>query len=261
MKQRTKEASRHIDVVMRTLDILDCFQKEAALSLKEIIDRTGVNRSRVMRIVGTLEARGYLVEDAARRTYYPGVKLAILGKSFDRYNHIEIIARPVVSRLARETGESATFFVADRLERVALVREEGTHAIRLSVKEGQRTPIHAGASGKVLIAFGPEDLLQRLSGQQRLDRITARTITDPEELAKAVAIIRKQGYAVSKGENLPDAHAIAAPVFDFDRKLVGALGIAGPSSRFNDAQIKTRLKIILEAAQELCEKFGQPQPG
>jgi DNA-binding IclR family transcriptional regulator len=248
MEPRSKESARHIDVVLRALDVLDCFQDESVVSLKEIIDRTGVTRSRAMRLLGTLVSRGYLIEDPDKRNYYLGIKLAILGNSFEKLNNIEIIARPALKRLAIATGESATLYVLDGNERVALIREEGTHAIRYSVSEGQRMPLHVGAAAKILLAFGPPGLAQKVASSQS---------SNPKKLVKEVSEARKKKYAITKGENVPDAHAIAAPVFDYQDRLIGSIGIAGPAHRLDDKQIKKRLKAIREAARDLCKQFGK----
>lgn len=208
MKQRTKEAERHIDAVLRALDVLDCFLYQPRLSIKEIIDKTGLTRSRVMRLIGTLEHRGYLIQDSASRSYLLSNRAAGLGKSFERANNTEVLVRPVLRYLVEQTGESATFYVVDGVERVALVREEGTHAIRLSIFEGHRTPIHAGASGKVLLAFGDPDRLRTVIANNLLRPITSQTITNAEKLKAEIREIRDRGYAISKGENIPDSHAI-----------------------------------------------------
>lgn len=248
MEPRSKESARHIDVVLRALDVLDCFQDDSVVSLKEIIDRTGVTRSRAMRLLGTLVSRGYLIEDPDKRNYYLGIKLAILGTSFENFNNIEVITRPVLKQLAILTGESATLYVLDSFERVALIREEGTHAIRYSVREGQRMPLHVGAAAKILLAYAPAELVQKVASSQSADL---------NKLIKEIDATRKKGYAISKGENVPDAHAIAAPVFDYKNKLIGAIGIAGPAHRLDDDQIKNRLNVIREAAKDLCKKFGK----
>ncbi|MGD9238629.1 MAG: IclR family transcriptional regulator [Desulfobacterales bacterium] len=248
MEPRSKESARHIDVVLRALDVLDCFQDDSVVSLKEIIDRTGVTRSRAMRLLGTLVSRGYLIEDSDKRNYYLGIKLAILGNSFEKFNNIEVITRPVLKQLAVKTGESATLFVVDGFERVALIREEGTHAIRYSVREGQRMPLHVGAAAKILLAFGPVELAQKVASSQS---------ADSNKLIKEIDAARQKGYAITKGENVPDAHAIAAPVIDYKNRLIGAIGIAGPAHRLDDNQIKNRLKIVREAAKDLCKKFGK----
>lgn len=256
MKQRTKEAERHIDAVLRALDVLDCFLYQPRLSIKELIDQTGLTRSRVMRIMGTLEYRGYLIQDPVSRSYLLGNRAAGLGKSFERVNNAEVLVRPVLKYLVEETGESATFYVADGVERVALVREEGTHAIRLSIFEGQRTPIHAGASGKVLLAFGDPDRLRTIISKNLLKPITSQTITNPDKLEAEINEVRTRGYAISRGENIRDSHAIAAPVFNYEKKLVGAIGIAGPANRLVDSQIKVRIKMVIEASRMLSQRYG-----
>jgi len=253
---RTKEGSRHVDAALRTLDILDCFLAEPRLSLRQIIAKTGLVRSRAMRLIGTLEHRGYIIEDAATKTYSLGCRLAGLGKSFDRANNAETFVRPVLNYLVEKTGESATYYVADGEERVALIRQEGTKAIRLSVVEGQRIPLHAGASGKVLLAFGDPETMNRILQSKVLRRITEHTITDPDSLAHELRVIRDQGYAISKGENIPDALAIAAPVFNYENRLIGSIGIAGPASRLAQDQIESRIELVLHASRVLSMRYG-----
>lgn len=253
---KSKEASRHIDVVLRALDILDCFQHASEFTLKEIIDQTGLNRSRAMRLLGTLESRGYLMLDYPNHKYLLGVKTGILGKVFERTNPVEVIIRPILKELASRTGESATFYVIDGRARLVIAREEGTQAIRYSVREGQRMPLHAGASGKVLLAYGPTELLNDILGTGHLDAITQYTITNPEILRQEIKAIREKGYALSKAENVPDANAIAVPVLGHKRKLIGALGIAGPVHRLNDQNFIDRAKIVMAAAANLSRQFG-----
>lgn len=243
MLKQSKEASRHVDAVLSALDILDCFQFDPSLTLKEIIDKTGLTRSRVMRLIGTLESRGYLVANSDSKTYHPGVKLPILGTSYNKINQVEILIRPVLKQLAEETGESATLYVRDGIERVALSREEGKHPIRYAMQEGQRHLLYrGGAASKVLLAFGPPEWL---------DEVISKADTDTKKLVKGVEVTRKQGYAFSMGENTPGAHSIAAPVYNAKEKLVGALAISGPSNRMNVENMNVLLSVVVAAAEHL----------
>jgi len=256
MHSRTKEGGRHVDAALRTLDILDCFLDEPRLSLRQIIAKTGLVRSRVMRLIGTLEHRGYLIEDLATGTYSLGCRVAGLGKSFDRANSTETFVRPILKYLVEQTDESATFYVADGMERVALVREEGTKAIRLSIVEGQRIPIHVGASGKALLAFGDPQALRNILQSKALPRLTEHTITDPDLLAHELMTIRDQGYAISRGEHIPDALAIATPVFNYENCLIGTIGIAGLANRLTEDHIQSRIELVLHAARVLSMRYG-----
>ena len=239
------------------LDVLDCFLYEPSLSIRELIAHTGLTRSRIMRLAGTLEHRGYLIQDLESKKYLLGTRSAGLGHAFERANNTQTLVRPVLKYLVEQTGESATFYVLDGIERVALVREEGTHAIRLSIFEGHRTPIHAGASGKVLLAFGDSDVLSTIVRKNLLRPITEQTITSVKKLESEIRDIRARGYAISKGENIPGSHAIAAPVFDYKRKLMGAIGIAGPKAGIRlQSERQATSDSVLEAARMLSKRYG-----
>lgn len=256
MSLGTKESSRHIEVVLRALDTLDRFERESGFTLRNLIEDTGLTRSRAMRLLGTLESRGYVLFDPRSQRYFPGIRLGVLGRAFERSNPVEVITRPVLRALAEKTGESATFYVIDGTDRLAFAREEGAHTIRYSVAEGQRMPLHAGASGKVLLAYGPSQMRASILSNGPLPAVTPRSITDPDLFRRELEDVRRRGYAVSRGENVPDAYAIAAPVFDHGGQLVGALGIAAPLQRLNDENIEERAGLVLAAASRLSRRFG-----
>ena len=250
MLKQSKEASRHVEAVLSALDILDCFQEEQALTFKEIIDKTGLTRSRAMRLIGTMEARGYIIGNPETKNYHPGIKLSILGKSFDQNNHIEVLIRPVLKKLAKDIGESATFYVREGMDRVALAREEGSHTIRYVIREGRRHKLErGGAASKVLLAFGSPEILDAVLESFESD--------DSKVFLHDIEKVRAQGSAVSLAENTPGAHSISAPVFRGNRKLAGALTISGPSIRMEEAQIKKWRPILHETAAFLSERLGE----
>ena len=260
VQHRTKEATRHVDAVFKALEILDCLAEEAPLSIGQIIQKTGLTRSRIMRLMGTLESKGYIIENHRTKVFNLGIRAAILGKAFERSNHLEMFVRPGLKDLVDTTQESATYYDTDGVERIALLREEGQHAIRFSIHEGQHTPLHAGAAGKILLAFGPPDLFDLMISRNSLKRLTPRTITDPDQLKKELDLIRKRGYAPSKGENVVDAYGLAAPVFNYEKKMLGAIGIAGPLNRLDEGQIDIRIKCVIRAAALLSKRFGFAGP-
>lgn len=248
MLNQSKESSRHVDAVLSALDILDCFQGHPGLTMKEILERTGHTRSRVMRLLGTLEARGYVVSNSDSKTFHPGIKLPLLAKSFERNNQVEVLIRPVLKQLAKDSGESATLYVRDGEERVALAREEGVHGIRYVIQEGGRHLLNrGGAASKVLLAFGPVDLLES---------IVASSGKDISKLVEDLGPVRTQGYATSLAENTPGAYSIAAPVFNAEEKLIGALTLSGPVSRMTEEQIQIWIGEFVKTAGFLSERFG-----
>jgi DNA-binding IclR family transcriptional regulator len=227
----------------------------------EIMQATGFTRNRVMRLTGTLTHRGYLMADPATGAFTTGPKIYALGKVFERNRVILSLVRPVLRDMALLTGESASFYGREGYERVVLAREEGTHAIRHAISEGQRVDLHAGAAGKVILAYSPAETVETVLAKTGLPKRTAATITDKHRLLKELENIRGQGYAISTGERAADVCAMAAPVLDHGHELVGALSISGPISRFTPRVRKSYAELLLSAGLKLSRQLGWTRPG
>jgi DNA-binding IclR family transcriptional regulator len=256
MKAKMKEMGRHVEVVLRALDLLDCFQRQPALSLKEMATLTRMTRSRVTRLAGTLESKGYLLHDREKGVFRLGSRLLTLGKLFESNNNLVSLARPVLKELVQATGEMASLYVIDGRERVALAREPGTHKISYSITEGQRMELYAGAAGKVLLAFSPQELRARVINRKALKKLTPETVIDPGKLNRELEAIRNRGYAFSQGERVSDVWSVAAPVFDHTNKVCSAVGITGPIYRFPKQVRQRSLKIVLGKARDLSRRLG-----
>lgn len=256
MVKPVKQLDRHVESVIAALDVLDCFLEGPRLSVKQIVESTGMTRNRVTRIIGTLMHKGYIMEGIDVGTFTPGPKLRSLGTVFDDNQNLVVLTRSVLRQLALKTGESATFYVREGQERVVLAREEGTDAIRFAVSVGQRMELHAGSAGKVLLAYAPETERNIILTSNQLKHLTEKTITNPNRLLSELEQIKKAGYSVSKGERNPDAFSMAAPIFERKGQIIGALAIAGPVSRLSAATQQAYLADLLQAAHHLSESFG-----
>lgn len=154
------------------------------------------------------------------------------------------------------TGESASIYVLDNLERMTLAKAEGKNDIRMAMAVGNRAPVHLGAGGKVLLAFGPEEVREKILNSKALRTVAPQGIPQPARLAKDLDRIKTQGYALSLEERILDAGAIAAPIFELENRFLGALGIAGPINHFKDASVPEKIKLVMSAAAELSCKLG-----
>lgn len=252
-----KQFDRHIESVLASMEILDCFLAKPKMTIKEFIDDTAMTRNRISRILGTLIHKGYVMESIESGVYTTGPKLLALGHVFRDNQNLVVLARTVLKELALLTGESATFYIREGRERVALVREEGTNAIRFNVAVGQRMDLHAGAAGKVLLSYASETEKNIILSSSQLPALTSNTITKPGLLLKELDKIRKAGYAVSKGERNPDAFSIAVPVFERGDHLIGAIAVAGPISRCTVENKRRYLAEMKNSAKHLSMRFSQ----
>jgi DNA-binding IclR family transcriptional regulator len=151
-----------------------------------------------------------------------------------------------MERLKDLIGETISLYVRDGLERIRIQAVQSNHSIRRVAPIGARMPLYVGASSKVLVAYGELQVRQRLleSGDwpESIDRQTY--IQQLEEVVAA-------GYATSFEEREPGANAIAAPLFDASGKLVAALSVSGPASRWTQEEMLHYAPQILGFAQRM----------
>jgi DNA-binding IclR family transcriptional regulator len=220
-------ARHRIPVIDRMMDVLSLLERRpAGVLIRDIVEQVGLPRTTVYRILNTLQ-----FHDVVCRTSSGGYRLgprlmALAARAVSERHDYDLAAvtLPHLERLAAETGEGCKVSVVEGEGLVVVAAADGKREYALSVLPGQRMPLHAGAAGKVLLAWLPKsDLDQRLAGQ--LPRYTPRTFTDPRKLATELARIRRQGWAEDKGEYSPSILAFAAPIEDRSGRVVAALSV------------------------------------
>lgn len=252
-----KESAKQIESVDKALGILECFSVSTPeLSLKQISEKTGLYKSRILRLCGTLMAHGFLIRLEEGSAYRLGPKLLMLGKIYEKSNSLISIARPILRELALNTGESAKLFVIQGVRRICLARERGPYPLNYYVEEGESFDLHAGAGGKLLLAYSSEEFRDRVLGENDLRQLTQATIVERSHLEEEFRTIREQGYAASNGEVFPEVAGLAAPVFDHSGNICGSLNISGSAQRFKEDRSPELIDNLLTSARKLSQLMG-----
>jgi len=258
-RKSPRESERYVEAVQKALSILECFTgTETELSLKQLTEKTGLTKSRILRLCGTLAGQDFLMR-MPWSSYRLGPKLMMLGKMYERTNTLASLAQPILLELASLTGETASLFVLEGAKRLCLARVESPSPIRYTIREGDLLELYTGAGGKALLAYASEEFRRRILNGGILKRFTSSTIIERDRLEEEFEVIRRQGYAVSKGERTPEAAAIAAPVFDHESKVCGVLTVAGPIQRFSAEHCQEMLKSLLNSTRKLSLLLGNKE--
>ena len=136
---------------------------------------------------------------------------------------------------------------------VCLEKVDGTHALRVSYELGETYPLHAGATGKAILAHLGADERQAVIHDVGLPRFTGTTITSAAELKKELDKIRKLGYAESHGETVEGTHGIAAPIFSPSGRIVGSIGVSVPKLRAEEENRQRLIRLVVDAAKRITE--------
>lgn len=225
------------------------------LSLTELAERLDLPKSSVHRLLAVLIAHGFVEQDPSTKRYQLGMKVFEIGSTVIHRIGLHQAAHPVLEELAIRTGETCHLAVLSGAEAVYVYKIDGNSSIIMSSRVGKRAPCYCTSIGKVLIAWGGEDLFRRVIWMG-LHPYTRHTITRESELAAELERVRQQGYAFDKEEYEDGLRCIAAPIRDHSGRVIAAVGIAGPAWRFSEEQLPGLAEIVSTSAQAISRNLG-----
>jgi DNA-binding IclR family transcriptional regulator len=225
------------------------------LAVVEIAERLKRPRSTVYRILATMAETGFLDQDPNTGRYRIGMHLATLGELARQSTSLQRLVHPMLLHLSEATEEMSTLMVPNGDEGVTVDVIESFHPLKIPGHLGGRFPLHATAGGKVLLAWRPPAEIERVL-KQPLRATTPKTITSPIKLMRELEATRRQGYGVSRGEWLEDIFAVAAPVRDHRGRVVAALAVASPPSRWKPAHIKAMREAVVRCGLDANRAMG-----
>lgn len=254
---RVKEPkSAPVGVVTKVLRILEALQASpTGLQLKEIAERTAINKSTAYRFLAHLETEGYLfrIDSGA---YIVGPKLARLGSGMAYHATLRNISRPIMQRLWVTTTETVNLGVISGLDVLYIDVLESSHSFRLVSQVGSRRPLHCTALGKAMLAFLDETERKSALASLRLDKYAPRTITSSGRLIKELARVAQQGFAVDDEEAGAGSRCVGAPIFDQSGKVAAALSVSGPITRVNREKLLAVAQEVKGGAQLISRNLG-----
>jgi DNA-binding IclR family transcriptional regulator len=229
------------------LDILALLTDEQpTISIRQIVDATGLAKTTVLRMVSTLEQSGLLW--ATENGYMAGPGLWRWAHLAQRSWELPPDTRRSMRELANRQRETVNVYVARDIYRVCIAQQEGPQPLRHVVHVGDELPMWAGASAKVLLRDASPALLDRIA---RSSPYGPKHVRRLREWIDAAAV---DGYAESHGEREDGLSAVAAPIIGRSGRVIAALGLSGPTVRFGEDKVREFAADVRRMAQELSER-------
>ncbi|MGH2534831.1 MAG: IclR family transcriptional regulator [Thermomicrobiales bacterium] len=241
----------------RALDILGAFSVATPeLSITKLADLAGLPKSTVIRLVSILVERRYLERVPETELLRIGVRLFEIGTIYIQTTSLETEARPIMARLATETGQTANLGVLDQGDLVHIAIEAPDRPLRYWATIGKREDAHYTGLGKVLLAALTDSELARHLAGHALVQKTEKTITDWVDLRTELARVRQQGYALDDEESTLGIRCIAVPVIDQSGKTVAAVSISGSKAEFADGVMPAYVAAVVRTGREISRRLG-----
>ena len=247
-----------VQALERALDILDCFSfQQRELGLTDIAERTGLNKTTAKRLIFNLMSRGYLQQVPDTKKYQLGLRLFELGGIvFSSFSLRKAAAYPM-TQLQRRTGATVLLAMMMDEQLVYMDKREGQSMIRISSDIGWRRPIHYGMLGMVLMAHLDPGVVKELLEKSPLHPHTPYSLTDEDAFSIRLEQIRKDGYVLEMEEAVEGVIGIAAPIRDYSRQVIAALGVAIPRLHGNsEKELQKIVEHVLETCNDISTKLG-----
>jgi IclR family transcriptional regulator, acetate operon repressor len=219
----------------------------------EIRKGLGFTGNLVFRLTKALVAHGYVDREEPGPRFVLSRKLLTLAQPKREERSLVQLAREPMRWLRDATHESAHIGVRSGFECIVLDRVVGPHPFKCYVEAGAHGPLHAGAPGKVMLAFLPQKELEETLRHMPLPALTPHTITSRSGFAKHLAVVRQRGYAMDLGETVEGHHCVGAPVFDADGRPLASIWITAPTPRLSEADGERLAPHVIKAAQMITE--------
>lgn len=215
---RPKKEGNGVNALERGLRLLMALRYDEGQKLSDLARATNLDKATASRLLRSLGKYSFALKDEKER-YRLGPAIAVLETTGNATQGIASIVQPTIERLAKETGETASFFVSHGDMRLCVAVATGHHAVGHTVRVGDILPTERGAGGRVIRIYA--------AGR-------------PVDWANTVE--------TSLGERDPELAAVALPVFDARGRLLGALSLSGTSTRYSEQEYLHKLQAAIKAA-------------
>ena len=239
-------------VLERAVRLLAAFDaRHLHLTLAELTARSGLPHATTSRLVAELVRLGLLARGTDGR-FAVGGRVRDLGLLVPASASVRAVALPFMHDLHAALREHVQLAALARHEVVVLERISAPDAVLVVSDVGGHLPLHASAAGKVLLAHAPDAVREEvLHGP--LERLTPRTVTDPDRLARQLEEVRRSGIAVVREEVNPRASSVAARVQDDSGAVVAAVSVV---VRAGTTALRTSVPAVATSALAISRRLG-----
>ncbi|MFC3831601.1 MULTISPECIES: IclR family transcriptional regulator [Deinococcus] len=262
MTQSTRDVPRYlIQSAALTLEVLLVFGRPPyRYTPSEMAQQLDVDRNQAFRCLRTLQHVGFIRLDEDDRFVLTTLVDQLAAASQPQPTLVSA-AQSYLDEVSQTTGETVNLFTLDGDQLTCVDHRDGLRPVRLVTEPGRRTPLHAGACPKAVLAFLPAEQQDAvLSALPTMPRFTPHTELDPAALRLELDATRRRGYAISDLDIDEEARGVGSPIFNAAGQAIGAISVGGPATRMSPPRLAELGDLIRGAAQRISRQLGHNRP-
>ena len=240
---------------MKALQVLEALaHSDRPRGVSDLARELRLSKSNVYRLLETLRVSRYVSRVDGGTTFELSLKMWHLGAKVTARLDIKAIAVPHLRELRDQTHETARLTVLSEDQGVCIEQVETTLPMRIQTPIGGSLLLHCSSTGKAMLAFQPPEFIAQIA--RSMEIFTPATLANSRALLAELEQIRRDGFAVNRGERFAGVHGVAAPVRNSNGIVAAAIGISGPAERLNYRALRKYGPLVRGVAERLSHDLG-----
>lgn len=244
--------------VVRGMKILELLSKQGSFTLDQVASRTKIPRTSVFRLLNTLEALRYVDRENIKGMNCWSLGLRLLTLANAKLSRLDLTKRVkgIMEDLAERSDTSVQLCVFYCGKVMYIDHVKRPKPLTMYAEVGTQLPINVCAPGMVLAAALGEKELDQLLSEETFLKNTPNTPTDPNKLREILKKVAHQGFAIDNQQTVIGVRCVAAPILDYNNRVIAALNITGSLSTISDERIPTLVEQVKAAAEKASKRMG-----
>ncbi|WP_274362108.1 IclR family transcriptional regulator [Paenibacillus thermotolerans] len=250
-----EQSSPKVKSADRVLDIFELYTGEKdSYTLTEIAKSLNMPASSAYQILQNMLSRGYLESDSTGKHFRLGYKLFEIRVQHRKSTSLTAEFFHIAGKMAEQLNEVVMLGVRSEDKVVYIADKQIAQPFRVSTSLGSVLPLHASASGKILLSRLSEEELSSIYPKKKLKAFTSKTITSLDALKAELVKVREEEIAYNLGESVEGVHCMAGPIYDMEGNVVASISVSIPVIRITDELWENTRFWITKACKEISNK-------
>jgi len=259
-KDNKLDSNNVIKPLIRGIEVIEILSQEGPMDIEKIYNLTKIPRSSIYRILCTLEYTGYAqrIKNNKNQSDLWELNYKLLTIANGILNKIDIKnkVRDILEELAYKTKEIVQLGVYNNGKVMYIDVVKKFKSIIGFAEVGSELPINVSAAGMVLATALSEDELEKLLKKEKFLKNTSNTIVESSKIKEKLNEVANQGYAIDDQQYATGVRCMAAPVYDYNNKIVAAINITGHISTITDERILVLKELLVSVTKRASKRMG-----
>jgi len=247
---------KKVPAIEKAVAILDLLAREKKpLSLADISNRLGFNKSTVFNIIYTLVEQN-LMERVSPNSYQLGFRLHLLGRSAGKGSVLINAIHPFLEEINQKTLLSAFLGMMHGNRAIILDKVDDAFDIKIHSEVGMRLPLLAGAGGRALLSLLKDEEIEEILQKNQLKKFTPMSVTDKELYTDLIKEVRKEGIAIDMEEYIEGIRALSIPIRTQIVKSPLAIWAVGLKAQIPEERILELKAYLIQVKERIEERLN-----